>query len=150
MRKALVLTIMVLSLGCGGSAPPTAPTTIPSTPIASVPSPPTPTFPALSGLSRTFSFDHAPSANVQDYTKRSQFVLYDDGAFVLQMPSANGGDYRGGYTESNGVITFQWEGWSVAGPWGATGTIDGGVLTVHYNLIMQLTDFEDAVYRLMK
>jgi hypothetical protein len=46
------------------------------------------------------------------------------------------------------VITFEWEGWSVAGPWGATGTITDGVLTVKYNLIMQLSDFEDAAYRL--
>ena len=51
--------------------------------------------------------------------------------------------------EANGVITFAWEGWSVAGSWGATGTIRGDRLTVQYNLIMQLTDFEDAVYARM-
>lgn len=77
--------------------------------------------------------------------KQSRFVLYDDGAFVLQYPT---GEYRGGYTETNGAITFGWEGWSVAGPWGATGRIEDGLLTVNYNLIMQLTDFEDAIYRL--
>ena len=57
-------------------------------------------------------------------------------------------EYRGEYTESNGVITFQWEGWSIAGAWGATGTVNDGSLTVQYNLIMQLSDFEDAVYGL--
>jgi len=86
---------------------------------------------------------------VRDYTKHSLFVLYDNGAFVLQYPTvAGGGGYRGGYTETNGAITFEWEGWSVAGPWGATGTLKDGSLTVRYNGIMQLTDFEDAVYLL--
>jgi len=32
---------------------------------------------------------------------------------------------------------------------GSTGTIRGETLTVQYNLIMQLTDFEDAVYTRM-
>ena len=39
--------------------------------------------------------------------------------------------YRGG---GNGVITFEWEGWSVAGPWGATGTLQGATLIVQDNL----------------
>ena len=73
-------------------------------------------------------------------------VPADNGAFVLRFSGP--GEYRGGYTVANGVITFEWEGWNVAGPWGATGTIRGDSLTVEYNLIMQWTDFEDAVYAL--
>jgi hypothetical protein len=88
------------------------------------------------------------SYRVSEYTKKSRFVLYDNGAFVLMFPSIGEGGYRGGYTETNGAITFEWEGWSVAGPWGATGTLKDGSLTVRYNGIMQLTDFEDAVYLL--
>jgi len=65
---------------------------------------------------------------------------------VLQYPSLGEGGYRGGYEDTNGVIMFEWEGWSVAGPWGATGTLKADSLTVQYNHIMQLTDFEDAVY----
>ena len=75
----------------------------------------------------------------------SRFVLYDDGAFVLRYQGL-GLEYRGGYTESNGVIVFDWEGWSSAGAWGATGTLKGDTLTVRYNTIMALTDFEDASY----
>ncbi len=30
----------------------------------------------------------------------------------------------------------------------ASGSFDGDTLTVRYNLVMMLTDFEDAVYRL--
>ena len=106
-------------------------------------------FPPLSGPSRTFIFDRELSYRVSDYTKKSRFVLYDNGAFVLQYPSLGEGGYRGGYEDANGVITFEWEGWSVGGPWGATGTLEGDSLTVQYNLIMQMTDFEDAVYVLM-
>jgi hypothetical protein len=98
----------------------------------------------LSGPSRTFVFDRARSYPVSGYTQTSRFVLYDNGAFVLQYVGL--GDYRGGYRETSGVITFDWEGWSTAGAWGATGTLKGDSLAVQYNLIMQLTDFEDATY----
>ena len=54
--------------------------------------------------------------------------------------------YRGAYTATDSEIVFHWEGWSVAGPWEATGTLTVDMLTVKYNLIMQMTDFEDAVY----
>jgi hypothetical protein len=54
--------------------------------------------------------------------------------------------YPGSYKQENNAIMFQWEGWSVAGPWGATGTLRGDTLTVVYNDIMVMTDFEDAVY----
>jgi hypothetical protein len=101
----------------------------------------------LSGPSRTFVFDRALSYPVSDFTKTSRFVLYDNGAFVLQY--AGLGEYRGGYRDENGILTFEWEGWSSAGPWGASGTLSGDSLTVEYNLIMQLTDFEDAVYVLL-
>ncbi len=58
-------------------------------------------------------------------------------------------EYPGRYTESDGTITFDWDGWSAAGPWGATATITAEVLTVRYNFIMEMTDFENAVYRRM-
>jgi hypothetical protein len=85
---------------------------------------------------------------VRDFTRKSRFVLYENGAFVLQYPPLGEGGYRGGYIDANGVITFEWEGWSVAGPWGATGSLQGDSLTVQYNEIMQHSDFEDAVYTL--
>jgi hypothetical protein len=63
---------------------------------------------------------------------------------VLRYPGT--GEYRGRYSLTDGVIAFDWEGWSTAGPWGATGTLTGDSLTVQYNFIMQMTDFEDALY----
>ena len=146
LRRTLIVLFVALSCACAGSTP-TAPTPPRQSVILPAPAPPQTNFPPASGPSRTFTFDHTFGPTAADYTKQSRFVLYDDGAFVLQYLSLIG-DYRGGYSESNGVITFGWEGWSVAGPWGATGTLQDGVLTVHYNLIMQLTDFEDAAYRL--
>jgi hypothetical protein len=148
ISSGTVVVVMLLSMACGRSAL-TAPTassqTAPAGPSTPAPSPSS--FPPLSGLSRTFTFNRELTYHLTDYTKQSRFVLYDNGAFVLQYVSL-GGEYRGGYTESNGVITFQWEGWSIAGPWGATGMLKDGSLTVRYNLVMQLSDFEDAVYGL--
>jgi len=145
LSRATVVCLALFAMACGRSTP-TGPTSqvpiVPSTPA------PAPTnFPPQSGPSRTFTFDHELNYGVSDYTKHSRFVLYDDGAFALQYPSLSA-EYRGAYTESNGNINFQWEGWSLAGPWGATGTVADGSLTVKYNLIMDLSGFENAVYGL--
>ena len=75
-------------------------------------------------------------------------MLYDDRAFALQYASPRFGnfEYRGTYAESNSEVVFQWDGSSSAGPWGAAGVITDLSLTVSYNLIMQMTDFEDGVF----
>ena len=143
LRSSVVAVLLMLAAACGGSGA-TSPsgTTQPS--VATVP--PRPTFPPLSGPSRTLVFDRALANRASDYTIHSRFVLYDNGAFILRFPTVAGDGYRGGYTQANGAITFEWEGWSPYGPWGATGTLDGYSLTVQYNTIMQGADFEDAVY----
>ena len=149
VRCGVLVALLVISVACGSSAP-TSPTgTSQPSALPSPTPPPSTNFPPLSGPSRTFFFDRELLHPVSDYTKKSRFVLYDNGAFVLQYPSLGEGGYRGGYTQTNGDLAFQWEGWSTAGPWGATGTIRGDSLTVEYNLIMQWTDFEDAVYALV-
>ena len=154
VRRRVLVVLLALFAACGSPGTgPTSPTGISQPPTSQTPPSPTPppptSFPPLAGASRTFVFDHELSYRVSDYTKQSRFVLYDNGAFVLQYPSLGGGGYRGGYKDANGIITFEWEGWSRAGPWGATGMVEGNTLRVQYNLIMQLTDFEDAVYVLM-
>jgi len=148
-RRGVVVGVLVLSAACAGSVPtsptgtsqPAAPPLSPATP------PPATVFPALTGASRTFTFERELSYHVRDYTKQSRFVLYDDGAFVLQYIGLSI-EYRGGYTSTNGVIDFKWEGTSTAGPWSATGTLAGDLLTVQYNELMELSDFENAVYTL--
>lgn len=146
VRYGVVVVVLGLFAACGSSGP-TSPSGTDRPAVLPSPTPaPSTRFPPLSGPSRTFSFDRELSYPVRTYTKESRFVLYDNGAFVLQYP---GGAHRGGYTEANGVIALEWEGWSTAGAWGAVGTVKGDSLTIQYNLIMQLTDFEDAVYTLM-
>ncbi len=130
-RCALPLLLVVLAASC---SPDTAPIT------GSLPPPPTTT---PTGPARTYAFSHAGADSVNRYTTQSSFVLYGDGTFVLQFPSF---EYRGRYAAVDGMNTLTWEGSSVAGPWGAVATIQGDSLTVRYNLIMRLTDFEDAVY----
>jgi len=149
-RLGVLLAILVMASACGHTTPTSPTAAVAPAPVLAPGQPPPRNFPPLSGPSRTFVFDHeVPSYHVSDGTKNSRFILYDDGGFVLRSSSWTG-EYRGGYTEADGVITFEWEGWSVAGPWAATGTLKDEVLTVRYNDIMQWTDFEDAAYRLTR
>src|SRR5262245_48897926 len=137
---------LVISTACG-SDPLTIPTSIDEPTVLPSPTPPRPSFPDPSGPSRVFTFARGVAPHVMDDTRHSQFSLYDNGAFALRYVST-GAEYRGGYTEADGVITFEWEGWSRAGPWMASATLTSDTLSVRYNTVMQLTDFEDAVYRL--
>jgi len=132
-------TLLAISMACSGVTPPTAP----SPPAEQLPTPaptPPPThipkFPAISQPARVY------------IGTSSRYVLYDDGTFALQYSTARNPlfEYRGTYSEADGHIDFSWEGWSAAGPWGASGTLTEDSLSVTYNLIMQLTDFEDEVY----
>ena len=67
------------------------------------------------------------------------------GAFELQY--GTGAVYPGSYRAVRATPPdLRWVGQSVAGPWHADATLVANTLNVHYNAIMQLTDFEDAVY----
>ena len=146
-REVLVPLVLFAAFGCSGPASPTSPNQPPVSVAAAAAAT---NIPPLSGPSRSFVFDRELSFPARDYTKRSRFVLYDTGAFVLEYPSLGDTGYRGAYRETMGGLVFDWEGWSVAGPWAATGTLNGDALTVRYNLTMQLSDFEDAIYLLTK
>jgi hypothetical protein len=146
VARGALLGVFVLANACG-SLPPTAPSTTNPSLSGSAPASPGVTFPPPSGPSRTFVFDHALGYPVRNYTEQSRIVLYDNGAFALQYLSPIGA-YRGTYAQSGGTLSFGWEGASAAGVWMAGGVITNDSLTVRYNEIMQLSDFEDAVYRL--
>lgn len=85
-------------------------------------------------------------------TVRSRYILHNDGSLFLQYNYDRGNEYhkgieyKGWYKQTNNSVSFTWEGWSVAGAWGATGTLKGDTLAVRYNNIMTLSDFEDGVY----
>lgn len=82
----------------------------------------------------------------------TRYVLYGDGRFEMQFSSYNYGvfSYTGRYSQNGTVLTFEWDGWSVAGPWGASGTLDGDTLHVRYNDVMMWTDFIDGPYVLAR
>lgn len=111
------------------------------------PPPPARSFPPLSGPSRTFAFERELRYPVRDYTKSSRFVLYDNGAFVLQYSS--GFQDRGEYHNNGGAIVFDFEGWTLVDQWAATGTLEGGTLIVEYHSLMSFGDYDDAVYVLV-
>jgi hypothetical protein len=144
--RTIVVVLVAFLAACSAESMPTM-STVPVTPT---PVRPVSNFPPLIGPSRTFVFDQEAGHPVNIGTEQSRFVLYDNGAFVLRYPNLVGVGYRGSYETTNGTIAFEWEGWSTAGSWGATGTLNGDRLTVRYNLIMQLSDFEDAIYRLVR
>src|SRR5262245_43860380 len=122
LRRFAVVVLLVLTAACRGLGP-TTPTGTSQLPVLDSPAPPSATdFPPMSGPSRTFIFDHELSDSVSDVTRSSRFVLYDSGAFALQYDG--GREYPGKYAESDGVITFEWEGGS------ATGTLEGDKMTV--------------------
>ena len=163
LHRGAVVLFLALCAACRSPVP-TSPTgTSPSpsenlvlpglTPQPSVTPPPSgipPTsLPPLSGPSRTFIFARA-DYRVAGYTERSRFILYDNGAFSLQYLSLSGLPYRGSYTEENGVMDFTWERSNNSNPPDATGTLQGDSLKVEYSLNMRMSDFEDAVYALVR
>ena len=124
VRRGAVVVLLVFSVACGSSGP--------TSPTATSPSP-TP----------------LPGLTPQPSVTRSRFILYDNGAFSFQYMNPGGslsGQYRGSYAEENGVIGFSWAGSRYPNASEATGRLEGDSLKVEYNLNMQLSDFENAVY----
>jgi hypothetical protein len=145
--SAAVVALALPALGCHGSSPiPTAPSAPPAE-VTQAPAPPS-GVPPVSTSGRTFTYSGPASYPVRPYTQQSSYVLGSDGQFALAYSHAGGFQYLGRFTESGNQVTFYWEGSAAAGPWGAIGTLDEGTLTIRYNLVMQMSDFEDAVYTL--
>jgi len=138
VRCGTLLGVLVFSVACSNGNRPTAPSPLPTQP------PPTAGVPPLTGPASTYLFSgNVPPYPVRPYTEASKYALYDNGAFSLQYASL-GHEYVGTYRQDNGLISFRF----VADDrWFATGTLKGDSLEVRYNTIMDLSDFENAVYR---
>ena len=136
VRGGAVVALLVVVVACGSSGP-TSPSGFgpppPSPPPAPTPAPtprPPISFPPLSGPSRTFIFSSEMAYPVQDFTKQSRFVLYENGAFALRYVAST---YTGRYQNSNGVLMFlfEFQGRTAYDIWDdATATIRGNTLTV--------------------
>ncbi len=137
VRCGTLLGFLVFSVACSNGVRPTAPSPLPTQP------PPTAGVPPLMGPADIFLFGAKLTYPIRDYTTASKYVLYENGAFLLQYASL-GGEYVGTYRQDNGLISFRF---TADGRWFATGTLNGDSLEVRYNEIMELSDFESAVYR---
>ena len=135
--------MLVTLVACTDSHQPLAPSSSP--PITSAPIAPTiPSgFPSISRPG--VGFYRVTSSFIPGY---SRYVLYEDGTFSLQYlrPDVGFFEYPGKFSGAASALTFEFDGWSTAGPWLANGVVDGNSLTVKYNTIMMLSDFEDGVY----
>ena len=81
-----------------------------------------------------------------EFDHLSQYELREDRSFDLHYLTGMAGSYSGTYSLAGSELTFNFAGWSSAGPWQATGTLDGDTLTVEYNIIMWLSDFRPGTY----
>jgi hypothetical protein len=158
VRCGAVVAFLVSVVACENPPPYFSPSRISQPPPASSPAPtpaPTPprtpiTFPPLSGPSRTFTFDRA-AYPVSNHTKQSRWVLFDNGAFMLEYPTTiPAGRLPGQYRVTDSVLTFlfEWsEGRSVDEAWDdATGILQGDTLTIEFELNMQMADYQNAIY----
>ena len=155
-RAATLVALLGLAAACADITPPASRPALPppsSTPPSGTPIATGGGFPALSRAGEIYWEAGAPygdPASLQNHNGMlmSRFVLYNDGTFALQFMSGRVGffDYKGSYVRADASVGFTWEGWSTAGPWGATGTVRGDTLHVAYNNIMMLSDFVDADY----
>ena len=107
---------------------------------------PVPTFgplpppPPLTGPSTTYVFSGRLSYPVRYFTVGSKYVVYENGAVVLAYDE--GFQYVGQYRREPERLLF-----AFPDSGSATGTVRGDLLEVRYDLRMQMSDFEDAVYK---
>lgn len=147
--RALFALLIVLSAGCSDAA--TQPAGSPTQPSSGPPPAPAPAFPPLSRPAVIYvGYDGIYDVSITSHgsTIASRFVFYEDSTFELQFASQKDPffQYTGRFTREDSLITFDWDGSSTAGPWGATATLRGDSLMVAYNEIMQWSGFIDGVY----
>lgn len=149
VRGAFALTIplvAVILIGCSDDTPnvfvPDQPEREASSsdPLASV-------MPAAKGQ----VYDRVdPYSGVTSYhgSLTGRYDIVEDGTFRLQFLSARHGffEYLGTYSLAGTRINLNFDDSNTAGAWRATGTFDGDCLTVEYNIVMFLADFEAGEY----
>lgn len=150
LSHAIAAAASLVVAGCADPSPPVAP----AAPMPPAPPPATaPQYPVLTRAAVIYmaadSLYH--SGDLPDFggsSLSSRYVLYEDGTFALQFLTVNRGflEYLGRYASGDSLIAFDWDASYAARPWAATGTVHGDSLRVAYNVVMQLTDFEDGLY----
>jgi hypothetical protein len=150
VRCGTLVGLLVLSVACDAQRP-RAPSPPPSSTPPTAPTPPAPpSGPPLTGPSTTYRFSAPLDRPVRDYTLMSSYVLYENGAFALRYSESVAYMDTGSYRQEAGRIIFDFVGDSQPSPDGqpeAIGTLDGDLLAVRYNFLMQIADLENAIYR---
>ena len=147
ISRSILVLIAVRSLAaCAGESPTAARPEVP--PV--VPTPATPSPPPITALPASGAVAIYDRQTVSVIPASSRYVFYGEGVFSLEYTRPDWGffEYRGHYSRADSSIAFSFDGWSIAGPWLATGIVrrDSSIV-VRYNVIMQLSDFEDGVYK---
>ena len=143
-RGGALACFLIVGLACGMEQP-TSPTPVPAATTVQPPPAvqPLPEVPVPAGSSR-YDFASPLTYNVRSYTTSSVLVLNSSGTFALHYPSLGTRAYVGTYQQDGDHISFRFSG---DGRWEADGTLGGDSLTVRYNFIMEMSDFENAIYK---
>jgi hypothetical protein len=96
----------------------------------------------------TYAFNGPLDYPVRGFTLGTQYILYENGVFGLRYEEPVF-LLLGTYRQDNGIITFRFPS-SSEDRVDATGTLRGELMEVRYSLILQHSDFENAVYRLVQ
>lgn len=146
VRFGTLVGFLLVGLACGTADRLTSPTPVP--PAVTVQPPPTvqplPTVQVPAGSSR-YDFAGPLTHRVASYTTTSVYVLNPAGTFALRYPELSATlAYVGTYQQDGDHISFRF---SSDGRWEAEGTLNDDSLTVRYNIIMEMSDFDNAIYK---
>jgi hypothetical protein len=136
VRCGTLVGLLLVGLACSNADRPTAPSAM--VPVTAQP----PTLEVPAGSQR-YDFSAPLTYAVANYTTTSRYVLGPGRNFALQYPSLVR-QYVGTYEQDGNRISFRF---AADGRWEAAGMISGDSLTVEYNVIMGLSDFDNAIYK---
>jgi hypothetical protein len=151
LSRLLLMVFASLAAACGdpsGALRPAAPAPDTSRAVKPLPGPP------FAEPSRAATIYRGPDnlySNYVDYHRgllASRYVFYEDSTFALQFSSPRFGlfEYNGRYSRTDSKIELSFFDSNTAGPWDATAALNGGEMSVTYNVVMSLADFVDGVY----
>ena len=143
-RRTMFAALVAFAVACmDTNGPPGSPTAPPAGQPTPTPQSPYPPPPDITGPAVLY-VRASPSSYGSDAYLMS---LGADSAFVIELPNGPlSWGWAGRYERRDSVVIFHYNAWSAAGALGATGIVRGDTMFLKYNVIMQLTDFEDGMY----
>jgi hypothetical protein len=142
-----VLALALAAVSCGENMQLPTPPTVVTVPTSPPPAPPAPNPTPFPGAG-VYVFSPSPGVPIVPSTLTSRYVLNSDGTFALQYQSSSpfqsSFEFRGRFREAEGrlIFDFDWNGQQS----GATAVFSGDSMTVTYNEMMSMSDFENGVF----